>query len=109
MFSRVLMNQVGLAATFTSPAVEFDAEKYSLHVIVKNPTTLTATVKAQISNNGTDWVDHPDFTAALTVATGIMWRDWAASYRYVRVVFTRTAGSADVDVIFVAKGGVSNV
>lgn len=109
MYSRTLLKVTGLAASNTTPSVEFDAEKFSIHVVVKNSATLNASVKAQISNNGTDWVDHPDFTASLTGDTGIMWRDWAAHYRYVRVVYTRVAGTADLEVVLVTKGGTGNV
>lgn len=109
MYAKTLMKETAMATSLTSPSLEFDGEKYALHVVVKNSSTLTATVKAQVSNNNADWTDHPDFTLALTGDTSAIWRDWAALYRYMRVVFTRSAGSADIEATFVSKSGVSNV
>ena len=109
MFSKTIMKVAARAASLTTPSLDFDGSQYSLHVVVKNSDTLTGSIKVQVSNNNSDWTDHPDFTLALTGDTSAMWRDWAAQYRYLRVVFTRSAGSADLEVVFNSKGGVSNV
>ena len=104
MFSRTLAQVTGLAASRTFGGLSFDYDAYALQVTVANASTLTAQFDVEISNDGTNWATHPDFTLSLTGNGTQVLRDWAAQYRFMRPKFTRTAGSCDLLCIFVAKG-----
>jgi len=94
-------------ATKTLDAMDISRQYgYSLQCVVKNKvTTISAALKLQCSNDGTNFSDIA--SATLTIAdNGIQMLNLdGLHYRFVRAVITYTSGEADIIINEMTKGG----
>jgi len=54
------------------------------------------TVKIQVSNDGSNWIDLPSATSAVSSATNYLIASTEICYQYLRSVYTKTSGTGTI-------------
>ena len=94
-----------LSGNITSETIDVRLQ-YGWSVIAAwTGTAPSGTIKVQASPDGVLWVDT-GVSASLSGNTGSYFvnKEWQF-YPYLRIVYTRTAGTGSVDIWFAGKGG----
>ena len=105
-----------MGASFNSKPVNLSNEySYAIQAIWSAGTATSGTIKLQASCDpgmsdatppaSTNWTDISGSANTISTTSGnIMWDVAACGYRWVRVVYTRTAGTATINVNMNLKG-----
>ena len=108
---------LGAASFNTGPYRLENFSWFSITGTVSGASALNGTLKLQASNdlgfdNGatitgvTNWVDLASSSQAITANGSVQWNYNGAGFRWLRVVYTRTAGSGTLLLRINAKGAV---
>ena len=98
-----LISAQDASANITSaPADLGDLKDFSIQHVFSSGT-LQGTLKLQSSNNGTSFIDVAGSSVAITAGDETMSNVIGGQYRYVRVSWTRTAGTGTLTSSFVQK------
>jgi len=99
----ILLNE-NKDVTFSSDVI--DLEHYSamsMQVTTSSASSLNFSVQLQISNDNINFIDNGSPTV-LNSNTSVLFEDTNITYRYTKLVCTRTAGSAVFKINLHAKG-----
>ncbi len=113
-----LLTNADMSASFNSPGINLiSIYAYSVQIHWDTGSTPIGTFKLQASNdagdNGsgqgvsqpTNWTDITDSAQSISGGPGsVLYDVVATSYRWVRLVYTRTSGSATAQAIINVKG-----
>lgn len=102
-------------ANFNGNAVDFEQVYSASFMVVFSDAATTGTLKFQASNDPaiggnmasfvpTNWVDIPSASSAVVAGGSILISLGAVSYRWVRPVWTRTAGAGTVKINMNSQG-----
>lgn len=87
------------------PAMDISRQYgYSLQAVVKNNSSLSATLKLQCSNDNENFSDISGATLTLNANGSQMINLDALHYCFIRAVITYTSGTADVIIFQNTKG-----
>ena len=84
-----------MATDFTSavfPVSQYD--RFALQIHIYNATSLSGTLKMQVSINNVDYVDVSDATFSISGSDDFIISVTQFAYRFIRLKYTRSAGSA---------------
>lgn len=88
------VTSISTAASATSQAISLKPDTIGVCIQVAWTGTTAGTVKAQASNDGSQWDDLDGITVdPAGSASSDIWVIGSAYFQYVRVVFTRSGGS----------------
>jgi hypothetical protein len=93
-----------MGATFSSKMYALrGATAVNIHAIVSSGSSPVGVFKLQLSGKenpaaDTDWVDYDGSSMNVTADGGFMWNISSQAARFVRVVYTRTSGSATANI-----------
>jgi hypothetical protein len=103
---RVLLSKQSLSSSVNSASACYDLfTTIGIQVNVTNAVGLTATSKIQVSIDGTNWGDYLGSSVNLTANTVVPYNISEFAFIFLRVAVTVSAGSADFEIISVAKQG----
>jgi hypothetical protein len=103
LFLNTLVDAHSLGASFNSSSLELPlVELLSAQLIWTDSGSLSGTVNLQASNDNTNWVSVG--SQALSGSSTAMINKSDILYKYVRIAYTRTAGSGSLTVLVNAKG-----
>lgn len=107
LFNNHLVDSVSMGANITSSAVNVqEAVSYSVHAIWSAGATPIGTLDLQASNDGVNYQSVLSAPAAVSGNSGqILINIEKHAYAYIQVVYTRTSGSATLNVYVNAKRG----
>ncbi len=104
----------GVSAVTTTGAPIDARNLFAVSVSSVSTSTATGTLKLQFSNDYTDptlqitapvnWIDIPSATVSVTAASTVGIPKTDICYRYIRAVFTNSAGSGLITVNIMAQG-----
>ena len=97
---------ISSGASSTSDVISLHKTETSFVIQVAWTGTTTGTLKLQVSNDSTQWDDLDGITVSPTGSSGQdLWIVTLASFQFLRVVFTRSAGTGTITGTFSAKKG----
>lgn len=109
--NKLLMNAVSLGASVNSSAYRIENFTHvALQAVITGASSLNGAFKLQGSCDNpdasapTNWSDITSSSATVTADGDVLWNIVDPSYNWIRVVYTRTGGSATVSVRVNAKG-----
>lgn len=96
MLHSQLMSQANAAVTQTSPGYQKgDLSTFSVQFVFSSATSAGA-VKLDCSNDNTNWIAIADSSVTITAGESAMINVTNGGYRYVRAVWTPTAGTGQI-------------
>ena len=102
-FNETLANAVSMAASSNSQAAILDhVNDVCIQCIYTGSPV--GSLKAQASNNGTDWSDVTGSTVAVSAADNTVYNFANVAYIKLRIVYTRTSGTGSLTILCNGKG-----
>lgn len=106
MRSNILFNNQSMAGNLTSVAFKFtNLERLSIHSVISGAPD--GNLKIQFSNDAVDydadvvnWIDYADSSAPILGVTQVMHNLRDISFRWVRLVYSRTSGTGFISSTF---------
>lgn len=103
-----LLNQDATSNLVSAETDLGDLTKYSVHVYFTGGAgNLVGSLKLQASNTTNmsprDWVDVANSVQAVTASASHMWNDIDATFRFLRVVWTYTSGTGNINTATLIK------
>lgn len=93
MKSYDLISAANAASNITSTQLDLgDLKDFSIHCDFSD-VSLEGTLKLQSSNDNSDYVDVTGSSQVVAAGASHMWNIGGAQYRYVRAVWTHSAGT----------------
>jgi hypothetical protein len=90
-------------ATLTTASQQVDlAFGFSVQAIATGAPV--GALKLQISLDGTNFVDYPSSSQAVSAAGSFIWNVADVMFRYFRVVYTKTSGTGSLTILEMYKG-----
>lgn len=88
----------------SSVGIQTNYNGFSMQAVISGSSSLNGTLKLQAAidsgDTPTNWADIAGTTAAVTADGVTMWNIGRHHFRWVRIVFTRTAGSGTMTTTF---------
>lgn len=88
----------------TAVPVDKAFDGFALQAVISSAVSPVGSLKVQASldqvkegANVTNWADIPDTVTAVSAAGTVIWHFDKCHYKWVRIVYTRTSGSATLD------------
>lgn len=97
---------VGIGTTYSGAAIPVDKafDGFAVQAVISAASSPVGSLKVQASidaaGSPTNWSDIPDTATAVSAAGSWIWNFSQTHFRWVRVVYTRTSGSATLDTTF---------
>lgn len=93
---------VSVGTTYTGSAIAVDKafDGFAVQAVISAASSPVGTLKVQASldtGTPTNWADVSDTVTAVSAAGVWIWNFAQSHYAWVRVVYTRTSGSATLD------------
>lgn len=104
VFNYVLLAAGDMSGSITSGSQQLIQEVLCSIQAVWAGTAPAGTLKLQISNDNSTWVDYTGSSTTVSGDGNFMWNLISVPFRYVRVVYTRVSGIGTLVVTIGGKG-----